>query len=342
MFNTSKTVESLIREKVLLGKVSNTGYHTLKCPCCNDYKTRGGFKFENGNVYYACFNCGLKPMYEENVGKMSKKFREVLNAFDIKDSEIDNIVNLAFFKEKVDEAAPITLESLKKSMTITPAVVKLPPNSVRLGSTPENKDYQNRLSDYLKDRRIDPNGYPFFYSLHPKMMDRVIIPFYRSKNLIYWQARSIIDESPRYHNCEVPKTTVLFNSDQLSAWTDLPLFVTEGVFDALPLNGIATIGSALNDEKLELLNKTKRRLIFVIDRDVNGKKVGEIVLSHGWDITFAPEGTDVNKSIRTYGKIWTVYELMKNIPKTPFEATLRLNLNCSYDSRKDKKKYGFG
>ena len=115
MFNTSKTIETLIREKVLLGKVSNTGYHTLKCPCCSDYKARGGFKFEHSIIYYACFNCGLKPMYEENVGKMSKKFIEVLNALDIKDSEIDEIFNLAFFKKKVDDSAPITLESLKKA-----------------------------------------------------------------------------------------------------------------------------------------------------------------------------------------------------------------------------------
>jgi hypothetical protein len=343
VFNTSKTLESLIRDKIMLGPVSNTGYHILRCPCCHDYKPRGGFKFEGGKIYYACFNCGLKPVYEEDSGNISKKFRSVLHDFDIKDSEIDEIVNVAFFKNKkpvIDESATITLDSLKKSI-ITPVDVKLPPQSIRLGSTSENKDYQEKLTNYLKDRCIDPYGYPFFYSLNPKMINRVIIPFYKSKKLIYWQARSIDDESPRYRNCEIPKTSILFNMDQLTSWTNLPIFVTEGVFDALPLNGIATLGGAMNDEKLELLNRTSRRLIFILDRDVIGKKVGELVLARGWDITFPPEGTDVNKSFRTYGKLWTVYELMKNIPKNLFEARLRINLNCSYDSRKDNKKYGF-
>jgi len=343
VFNTFKTIESLIREKVLLGPISNTGYHTLKCPCCHDYKLRGGFKFEGNLIYYACFNCGLKPIYEEDSGNMSRKFRNVLHNFDIKDAEIDEIVNVAYFKNKkppVEEGATITLESLKKSV-ITPIEVKLPPQSIRLGINSENRDYQGKIQDYLRSRCIDPNGYPFYYSLNPKLVNRVIIPFYKSRKLIYWQARSIDDETPRYKNCEIPKTSVLFNMDQLTSWSDLPIFVTEGVFDALPLNGIATLGGALNDEKLELLNRTNRRLIFILDRDVIGKKVGETVLARGWDITFAPEGTDVNKSFRTYGKIWTVYELMKNIPKNEFEARLRINLNCSYDSRKDSKKYGF-
>lgn len=340
MFNSSKTIESLIHEKVLLGPVSNTGYHTLKCPCCNDYQRRGGFKFDGGMIYYACFNCGLKPAYEEDSGHMSHKFRKVLNDLGIKNAEIDEIINVVFFKEKkvVDESALITLASLKKPV-ITEVDVKLPPKSTRLGSTGEHTDYQAKLNKYLNDRCIDPSSYPFFFSIEPKLINRVIIPFYRSKKLIYWQARTIVDDRPRYRNCEVPKTSILFNVDQLTSWSDLPIFVTEGVFDALPLNGIATLGGALNDEKLELLSKTRRRLIFIIDRDVIGKKVGEIALAKGWDITFAPEGTDVNRSFQTYGKIWSVYELMKNIPKNKFEANLRLNLNCNYDSRKDHQKY---
>ena len=340
MFN-AQSLESLIRDKIFLGPISNTGYYQLKCPCCNDYKVRAGFKFDGNSVHYSCFNCGLKPVYFENSGEISKKMREVLIAFNISNDEIDRIVNVAFFN-KAENGGTITLESLTKSRGTGTPETKLPSKSKRLGTTSSHLDLQHDIEEYLKSRFIDPHSYPFYYSENPFYDRRVIIPFYRNKKIIYWQARSIdSDVEPRYLNCEMPKTAVLFNFDQLQSWSDLPLFVCEGVFDALPLNGIATLGSALNDEKIELLSKTKRRLIFVIDRDANGKMVGEVAIKHNWDITFAPENHDVNKSIKTYGKLWTIYELMKKIPSDKINAQLQLNLNCSKDARKGNNEWKY-
>ena len=331
----AKSLEELIREKVFLGQVSNTGYHQLKCPCCNDYKVRAGFKFDGGIVNYSCFNCGLKPVYTENSGEISKKMRKVLREFGISDTDIDEVVNVAFFNKKDNESATITLESVKKAPSTFTQEIKLPGKCIRLGSSAENAQLQADISKYLESRFIDPNSYPFFFSNDEYFARRVIIPFYRNKKVIYWQARGI-DEGmePRYLNCTVSKDAVLFNFDQLQSWSDLPLFVCEGIFDALPLNGVATLGSALNDAKIELLSKTKRRLIFVIDRDANGKSVGEKALANGCEITFAPENHDVNKSIKTYGRLWTIYTLMNNIPRSKVDAQLQLNLNCQKDPRK--------
>jgi hypothetical protein len=51
-------------------------------------------------------------------------------------------------------------------------------------------------------------------------------------------------------------------------------------------------------------------------------------IEHGWDITFTSGDFDINKSIIKYGRLWTIYNLMKNIPKNKFEAELRVNLLC--------------
>jgi hypothetical protein len=57
--------------------------------------------------------------------------------------------------------------------------------------------------------------------------------------------------------------------------------------------------------------------------------MAEAVLSLGYQITFAPEGAnDVNKSVQRFGIIWTVHELMKNIPKNADDARVKINLNC--------------
>lgn len=327
MFKT-ETIQSLIEERVPFRPIS-TGWNVGKCPLCNDYKERSGFKFEDGHVIYNCWNCSVTSVYEENSGSMTKTFRRILTAFGFDDSEISTAVNLPFFnKKKLDEEAPITLAKLT-AVNTTAQVINLPPGSHPLGNNAD-LSYQEKLVSYLLKRRVDLSQYEFFYSLDKRFINRIIIPFYRNGKLIYWQARSIdASEKKRYDNAPVIRDAVIFNHDQLTSYSRLPLFVTEGVFDAMMVDGISILGSKLNPAKLELLSKSKRRLIFVIDKDKNGKKLAEDVLEHGWDIAFSPDGTgDINQSVERFGLSWTIYELMKSIPKNNDAARLSINVNC--------------
>ena len=164
----------------------------------------------------------------------------------------------------------------------------------------------------------------------PRFYNRVIIPFYKNDKLIFWQGRSILEnEKKRYDNSVIAKEAILFNFDKLYEWNRGPLLVTEGVFDAMMFDGVALAGSSLNEAKTQILSKSNRRLVFVIDKDRNGKVLAEKVLKRGWEITFCPDGAeDLNKSVQRFGKTWTAYQLIKNIPTTPDLARLAINLNC--------------
>jgi hypothetical protein len=300
----------------------------MKCQCCHDYKVRAGFKFENNTIGYNCWNCSTTGRYEEFSGEISGKFRRILNAYGIDDSEISAVVNTAFFTKKEKNDAKITLAGLTKVNTATPTV-KLPPKSLPLGGTSDFIDYQVKLVSYLEKRKVDLNKYRFFFSLEPRFLHRIIIPFYRGNQLIYWQARSVDDaEKKRYDNAPVGRDAVMFNFDKLNHWSEAPLFVTEGVFDAMMVDGIALLGSKLNDAKTQLLSASSRRLVFIIDKDKNGRHLAEDVLSKGWEIAFVPDGADdLNKSVRRFGMAWTTYELMRSIPKDADAAKLAININ---------------
>jgi hypothetical protein len=322
-------LEDLIKEKIPFSLVDARGFHCCKCAHCNDYKVRAGFKFEDGNVIYNCWNCSTTSVYEEFSGKISKKMREVLNAFGLDDTEISGVVNTAFFFKKPEEPT-ISLASLKKISTLTPTI-KLPDKSFWLGEHPDFIDYQLKLAEYLNERKVDMEKYPFYFSLDPRMIDRVIIPFYRQGNLIYWQARSINPSvKKRYDNAIVPRDAVMFNMDALNYYSKAPLFITEGVFDAMMIGGVALIGSKISEAKMELLKKSHRRLIFLIDKDSNGAHLAVDALKQGWEITFAADGAeDLNHSVERFGLIWSLNELMKNVRKTSDEARMAISLNCT-------------
>ena len=320
-------LEDLILESIPLTPIS-TGWHTCRCQLCNDYKDRAGFKFDAGQVGYSCFNCGKTGTYEEFSGEMSRNMRRILTTYGIDDSAISAVVNSAFFNKK-EETSKITLTSLKKVNTTTPPV-KFPNKTFHLGETTDQLDFQQRIVDYLVKRSIDLDAWSFYFSLDPRFKDRVIIPFYRNGSLIYWQARALDDkEKKRYDNPSVSRDAVMFNMDQLTKHAAAPLFVHEGAFDAMITNGLGTLGSKLSDAKLELLDKSSRRKIFVIDKDKNGASFAEAVLQAGWEITFAPDGaSDVNHSAQRFGRSWTIRQLIKNIPKDDASARLAISFNC--------------
>jgi hypothetical protein len=253
--------------------------------------------------------------------------RSILNAYGIEDTEISSIVNTAFFK-KTEEVSTITLAALTQVNTKTPTV-KLPAKSFPLGHG-EFLDYQETLVSYLLDRKVDLDKYRFYFSLEPRFLNRIIIPFYRGGNLVYWQARTILDsEKKRYDNAPVGREAVMFGYQHLDSYSTAPLFITEGVFDAMMFDGVAILGSKLSEAKTKLLAASKRRLVFVIDKDKNGQHLAEDVIRKGWEIAFVPNGAeDLNKSVRRFGLTWTAYELMKSIPLTSDAERLAINLNC--------------
>lgn len=306
-----KTLEDIIREKIPLGIPNERGFCNVRCAVCNDYQERGGFKFDGDTTGYSCWNCNARFKYEEGTGKLSRNAREILDSFGIKRETLTELTS-AIFLNLAEKEEDISLDTLNKVSTFTPEVA-FPDRTHQLLSEGHD-ELQEPLLKYLLSRHINPILTRLYFSLDPKMLRRVIIPFWRDGKLIYWQARTIdADVKPRYLNCVVKKEAVIYGFDRLFSRDDRPLFSTEGVFDAIPLDGISTIGSKLTEAKIEILKKTRRRLIFVIDRDQTGGELARQVLENGWEITFTDVRTkDINDSITKYGLPFTAYSLVNN------------------------------
>jgi hypothetical protein len=328
----TETLESLIRRYVLLGKRSRKGYEIVKCAKCSDYKDRGGFKFEGESVHYQCFNCGTSTGYNPEVTRheISDKFKAVLLAFGIPEQEIDRCISYNFFRGKPDPK-PVDTGS-KTVVTIPTKEVPLPTSSVLVssGSTP----WCELAENYLANRSLSSKEFDYYVTSETSYVGRLLIPYFFRGKIVYWQGRSLDDEviSPRYKNPTVDKDNIFFNMDELYRYTDEPMFVTEGPLDALSIgrNAVALAGSTLTDFKLQELKRVakKRRVIFVLDKNSNGKKLGLQVLEHDFYVSIFPNNIeDSNDALKELGRIWINSFLISNA-KTKLDGKISVELLC--------------
>ena len=130
-------------------------------------------------------------------------------------------------------------------------------------------------SNYIKSRGFDTNK--FYFCFGGRYHGRVLIPYYwKNKELIYYNCRSIINQQPKYlgppKECGVGKDDVLFFTSYPKSGEKI--FLCEGELDALTLsllgyNACACGGKNLSDRQALLLSEY--RICLSLDFDEAGK-----------------------------------------------------------------------
>jgi hypothetical protein len=336
--NAALELEQLIRQYVALGKRSPKGFEVTKCKACDDYKERGGFKFEAGSIVYSCFNCAAKAVYTEG-HSVSKKFKDILKAFGIPADELERVVGKAFFTR---DQGPKLGDPPKKPAWSPPKAVE-PPKLLH-DVTSDESVWCEVARAYLEvERGLVPAPNQFFVSDDRYLQARVIIPFTYRGQLIYWQARAIeAGVEPKYINPTTDKSKVFYNYDELSTGGSSALFLTEGPLDAISIGSMAVslTGSTLSEWHLEELRKAAargRKIVFVIDKNDNGLKLGKAALAEGWFVTVMPDNIDdANDGLKTHGRLW----LLSHITSTAvsgFAGQVLLETKCEKKQKHSKR-----
>lgn len=315
--------EDLIRSHVNFSYgISGQGWNTTYCEYCGDGKRtkgpRGGWSFmDSGNTaFYHCFNCGCNESFSNNREiKFSKDMTKVLDAFGVPKSEY-----LSFLLDK-------SKNNFKKTPVSSYKHIDLPDYM----SVLDESDISKECKKFIRSNYgLSVNAYSFMYgtgktsskdssdiSICNSLKGRVIIPFYYKGKPIYYQARDITGNSKnKYLSPNIPKSNIIFNADLLSSYDEKPLYVTEGAFDAIHLDGIAVLGNELSSQQEELLNKSKRRKVLVPDFNGDSNKLAEQFIKNGWEISmpeYSKTCKDVSEAVLKYGRLFTFYDISKNI-----------------------------
>ena len=322
MDNNNDNLEDVIKRHVHLQPPGRKGWQATRCLVCNDHTRkglRGNFKFENGVVDYKCWNCGHTSRYNPLENEyFSKNMLKTLNSFNIPEEEYQAVIlNSPAWKD----GAKKSTQDNKKVPKIEPRVLEMPKHFYYLKDAAPDDFVADAAREYLEGRGVDPNSYPFMLSHKPdnprlyKWLGRVIMPIYKNNNLIYYIGRALYDAERKYETPAADKDKILFGFDKIFEYSDTPILVVEGWFDAFAIDGVAVLGNIISEPQRIWLDKSPREKIYIPDRFGDGKRAAEQALEFGWSISTPDIGSDpkdMDEAVQKYGKLYVIKSILDN------------------------------
>jgi hypothetical protein len=299
---------------IIPGKKKNTssGWTSFNAICCShfghkpDRRMRGGIKFDGNNWSMHCFNCQYKCNFV--LGRnITVKTHNLLKWCGIDETQIQRW----------------SLESLQQkdlldftTSRVTPSKISFPKITLPLDNVP--LDLENpkhfRYIEYIEKRGIQYDSFPFLVTPDAKGRNRhrVIVPYYYKNEPVGHTSRFIDDRIPKYLNVQPPG--YVFNLDrQKKDWQ--VCILTEGIFDALSIDGIAVMHDDISEVQANLIAQLNKQIIVVPDRDKTGLKLCDRALELGYQVSLPnwdDKVKDVNDAVVRYGKLPTLLSILQS------------------------------
>lgn len=302
-------------------KQTSSGWTSFNAVCCShrghrsDTRSRGGLKFDGPNWVMHCFNCGYSCSF--TVGKsISPKTRSFLKWCGVDDEQVQKW-SLESLQNR--DLLEIVLQK-KKIENIKFKTKKLPESQKLEQHNPRHKLYV----DYLKKRHINIDSYNFYVNPDAKHRNQfgIIIPYYYKEKIVGNTTRFIDNKTPKYINDQ--QTGYVFNIDSQKPEYQVCI-VTEGIFDALSINGVALMHDDISKEQAMLLAQLNRKIIVVPDFDKSGLKITDRALELGYHVSLPNwEGVkDVNDAVIKYGKLPTLLSILQSATMSKIKIEMR-------------------
>jgi len=174
--------------------------------------------------------------------------------------------------------------------------------------------------DYVRSRCV-PDDYPVMTQTNPGRK-QVIIPFTHHNSIVGYTIRFLDDRNPRYINDMQPG--YVFGTDlQRPDWTQV--IVTEGIFDALSIGGVALMHNTISDAQARLIRNLGREITVVPDQDAAGIELVDRAVELGWAVSIPAweDCKDVNDAVKKYGRLGALITIMQARETSRIKIELR-------------------
>ena len=180
--------------------------------------------------------------------------------------------------------------------------------------------------DYLRSRRV-PEDFPVLTAVQNDGVHwtrpQVIIPFTYNNVMVGWTARMLDGKQPKFISHSQPG--YVFGIDlQHEDWQHV--IVTEGIFDALSIGGVAVMHNTISDLQARLIRSLGKEITVVPDQDTAGVELIDRAVELGWAVSVPewPEGCkDVNDAVIVLGRVGTLLTIMAARETSKIKIELR-------------------
>lgn len=289
-----------------------SNWWSFNAPCCvnngetADKRKRGGILVTDEGWVYSCFNCGFKCSFK--YGKnLNFKAKKLLGWMGVDPAEISRINLESLQYRSTNDIIDNINKNQKSHKQIVFESRKLPDPALLISSQ------FPKQQAYLESRCID-NSYPFIaFNDEASGRDGILIPFTYDDKVVGHTVRFLDDRRPKYLSESQPG--YVFGVDlQKEPWKYV--IVSEGIFDALSISGLAVMHSTVSDKQADLINRLNRTVIVVPDQDKAGLDMIDSAIERNWSVSIPlewPEGCkDINDAVCHYGRSATLLSIIQN------------------------------
>jgi hypothetical protein len=308
----------------------STGDFQLKlhCPMCvsqgttQDGRWRCGIARKPDGIVIHCFNCLFTTGF--TVGqRLGRNMAAFLIHLGVPHREVKE---LRFWSQRIASLVETAEKHHPEYVPVpTFAAIGLPEGCKSLETWADegcdDPDYLDTI-DYLLGRGDVATLATTYYWTPVKFNRRLIIPCLHDGHMVGWIGRSIDpqEKKKKYYN-QTPKS-FLFNDKFLTHPFRKYIFIVEGVFDALVIDGVAIMGAAINAQQIQWIKQSGKTPIVVPDRDEAGKALIRVALAQNWGVAFPNYAAhtwwddgikDVDEAVRKYGKLYVVRSIISSV-----------------------------
>lgn len=304
-------------------KQTHSGWISFNAICCGhrghkpDRRSRGGIKYDGQtNWLYHCFNCGYSCGF--TLGKsIAPKTRSLLTWCGVDSEQIQRwSLESLQHKDLLDFTQQRKITNIKFNS-------KPIPNGFELLDADNNE--HDKYFTYLKNRKVDLDKYKFY--VNPKGLSRfkdgIVVPYFYKDKIVGNTTRFMDNKIPKYLNDQ--QQGYVFNIDKQKEDYSVCI-VTEGIFDAIAIDGVAVMHDDISNEQALLLANLNRRIIVVPDFDATGMKMIDRALELGYSVSlpnWGPGVKDVNDAVVKYGKLPTLMAILQSATVSKIKLEMR-------------------
>jgi hypothetical protein len=302
-------------------KLTPSGWYSFNAPCCAhngqspDRRQRGGLKVTDDSWSFHCFNCNYTASFV--LGRaVSFRARRLLTWMGVPENEIEHLTLASLRHRSIHGLINDRQQTLNALQNIDFEERELPAFCELLTPELDAERWQ-----YVQARGV-PAHFPVMTIKNQNLRPNVVVPFTYNDRIVGHTTRYLDDRKPKYVS-DVQPGYVFGVDQQQEHWQYV--IVTEGIFDALSIDGVAVMHSEISDAQVKLIRSLSRQVIVVPDQDTSGMSLIDRAVELGWGVSI-PEWSDckdVNDAVQRYGKLATILSILENAETSRIKIELR-------------------